>query len=38
MSNRSYQNRKSLRAWQALGILIVVAYVLVQFVIFQVSL
>ncbi len=38
MSNRSYQNRKSLRAWQALGILIVAAYVLVQFVIFQVSL
>jgi beta-lactamase class A len=38
MSNRSYQNRKSLRAWQALGIIIVAAYVLVQFVIFQVSL
>jgi hypothetical protein len=38
MSNRSYQNRKSLRAWQALGIVIVAAYVLVQFVIFQVSL
>ena len=38
MSNRPYQNRKSLRAWQALGIIIVAAYVLVQFVIFQVSL
>jgi beta-lactamase class A len=38
MSNRPYQNRKSLRAWQALGIIIVAAYVLIQFVIFQVSL
>jgi beta-lactamase class A len=38
MSNWSYQNRRSLRAWQALGIIVVVAYVLVQFVIFQVSL
>ena len=37
MSNR-YQNRTSLRAWQALGIILVAAYVLVQFVIFQVSL
>jgi beta-lactamase class A len=38
MSNWSYQNRKSLRGWQALGIIIVATYVLVQFVIFQVSL
>jgi beta-lactamase class A len=38
MSNRSYQNRRSLRAWQMLGIVLVIAYVLVQFVVFQISL
>jgi hypothetical protein len=38
MSNRSRYNRQGTRGWQALGILLVVGYVVVQFVIFQVSL
>ncbi len=38
MSNLSYQTRKPVRGWQALGIFLVIAYVIVQFVIFQVSL
>lgn len=38
MANRSPYNRRGIRGWQALGIFLVVGYVLVQFVIFQVSL
>ena len=36
--NRSRYNRRGTRGWQALGILLVVGYVVVQFVIFEVSL
>jgi hypothetical protein len=38
MSNRSRYNRQGRRGWQALGILLVIGYVVVQFVIFQISL
>ena len=38
MSNRSRYNRQGRRSWQALGILLVIGYVIVQFVIFQISL
>jgi len=38
MSNRSRYKRRGTRGWQALGILLVVVYVLAQFVIFQISL
>ncbi len=38
MSNRSRHKRRGTRGWQALGILLVIGYVLVQFVIFQISL
>jgi beta-lactamase class A len=38
MSNRSRYNRRGTRGWQALGVLLVIGYVIVQFVIFQVSL
>jgi beta-lactamase class A len=38
MANRSRYNRRGTRGWQVLGVLAVVAYVIVQFVIFQVSL
>jgi beta-lactamase class A len=38
MVHRSRYNRQGTRGWQALGILLVVGYVVVQFVIFQVSL
>ncbi|HTP09950.1 MAG TPA: serine hydrolase, partial [Anaerolineae bacterium] len=38
MSNRSRYDRRRTHGWQILGILIVVGYVIVQFVIFQVSL
>ena len=38
MSNRSRYKSGGTRGWQALGILLVIGYVIVQFVIFQVSL
>ncbi len=38
MSNRSRYNRRGTRGWQVLGILLVGGYVIVQFVIFQISL
>jgi beta-lactamase class A len=38
MGNWSYQRGKSARRWQVLGILIVAAYVVVQFIRFQISL
>src|SRR5262245_42917707 len=38
MSKRSYSNRQSARGWQVAGILLVIVYVIAQFVIFQVSL
>jgi hypothetical protein len=38
MLNRSRYHRQGTRGWQALGILFVVGYVIVQFVIFQISL
>src|SRR5512141_2971260 len=38
MSNRSRYNRRGTRGWQILGVFAVVAYVIVQFVIFQISL
>jgi beta-lactamase class A len=38
MSNRFPYKRQGTRGWQALGIVLVVGYVLVQFVIFQLSL
>src|SRR5512136_1569451 len=38
MSNRFRYNRRGTRGWQALGILLVIGYVIVQFVIFQISL
>jgi beta-lactamase class A len=38
MRNHSRYNRRGTRGWQALGILLVVGYVIVQFVIFQASL
>ncbi len=38
MANRSRYNRRETHGWQILGVLAVVAYVVVQFVIFQVSL
>jgi beta-lactamase class A len=38
MLNRSRYSRRGTRGWQALGILLVVGYVLVQFVVFQISL
>jgi hypothetical protein len=37
-SNRTRYNRQGTRGWQTLGILLVVGYVVVQFVIFQISL
>src|SRR5512139_3244866 len=38
MSNRSRYHRQGTRGWQVLGVLVVIGYVIVQFVIFQVSL
>ena len=38
MSNRSRYNRQGTRGWQALGIFVVAAYVVVQFIVFQISL
>jgi beta-lactamase class A len=38
MRNQSRYNRRATRGWQTLGILLVVGYVIVQFVIFQLSL
>ncbi len=38
MSNRSRYNRRRTQGWQILGVVAVVAYVIVQFVIFQTSL
>jgi beta-lactamase class A len=38
MLNRSRYHRRGTRGWQVLGILFVVGYVIVQFVIFQISL
>ncbi len=38
MAHRSRYNRQGTRGWQVLGVLLVVGYVLVQFVVFQLSL
>src|SRR5512139_858740 len=38
MSNRSRYHRQGTRGWQVLGVLVVIGYVVVQFVMFQVSL